>query len=145
MNWKLLAGLVAVLGFAPMAEAAEIRLYGGVHYWLGPDDVIFDGGFAVGAPLADTIDLGFRGGVFINTEANGLGIPLDVYLHIDVRRTPLYFELMAGPWISLSGGDVLRTHAGGGFGLKFGAVSLGLEAAYLQPAGLLGARLAVNF
>lgn len=144
INWRAFAVLVAVLGLAPQAEAAEVRLYGGAGFWLQPNDIIFDGGVMVGAPLNQDIDLGFRGGVYINTDSNALGIPLDVYLHFDVRRTPLYFEAFAGPWISLAGGDVFRAHVGGGFGLRFGPVSLGLEAAYLQPWSLLGARISVK-
>ncbi len=144
MKWQTLAVLVAVLGVAPTAQATQVRLYGGVNFWMQPNDIIFDGGVMVGAPLSRDLDLGFRGGVFINTDHNALGIPLDAYLHFDVRKTPLYFELFAGPWISLAGGDTFRAHVGGGFGVRFGALSLGIEAAYLQPWSLLGARLSIS-
>src|SRR5690606_35693584 len=144
MNWKLLAVMGALLGAAPAAAQAKIEIYGGANYWMAREAALFDVGVKVGAELADNLSLGFRGGVYVVLDSNRLGIPLDVFLNYQVHRTPLYFEAMVGPWLSLSGGDFLRTHGGGGFGLQFGAVKLGVEAAYLAPGGMLGARLGIE-
>lgn len=144
MNWKMLAVMGALLGAAPAAAQADIEIYGGAHYWMPRDAALFDVGVKVGAELADNFTLGFRSGVFVVPDRDHLGIPVDVFVNFQVRRTPLYFEAMVGPWISLSGGDFLRTHGGGGFGLKFGAVKLGMEAAYLSPGGMLGFRLGIE-
>src|SRR5690606_19897578 len=135
----------AVLGLAPKAEAAEVKLYAGMHFWLQPNDILFDGGVMVGGALNDTVSLAFRGGVYINTEHNSLGIPIDAVLRIDVRRSPIYFEAFGGPWIGLDGGQAFRAHVGGGFGAEFGAVSIGLEVAYLQPWSMIGPRFQLAF
>lgn len=143
MNWKMLAVMAVLLGAAPAAAQTQVGFYAGANYWMPTQSALFDAGLKIGAKLADNFSVGFRGGFYITPEGDRLGVPLDAFLHYQVHRTPVYIEAMVGPWLSLSGGDFMRTHAGVGFGMKFGALSLGVEGAYLAPGGMLGARFAI--
>jgi hypothetical protein len=53
-------------------------------------------------------------------------------------------EGLVGPWLIFDEPSLVRTHAGVGFGVNLGGLSLGIEAAYLQPSGMLGFRLGVE-
>ncbi|WP_143196010.1 hypothetical protein [Archangium sp. Cb G35] len=140
-----LGGLLALAVFLSpeRAEAADFRLT------LGGDYQIDTGAFfhltgAVDFVFVGPLSIGTRFGALLTTNPNTLGVPLDLSLRFNPRRTPLYVEVLGGPWIFFEG-DVFRAHAAFGFGYQGRSVSFGLEVGYLQPRPHVGLRLGWRF
>jgi hypothetical protein len=140
-----LGGLLALaVCLAPdRSEAADFRLT------LGGDYQIDNGAFfhltgAVDFVFVGPLSIGTRFGALLATQPNTLGIPLDLDLRIHPGRTPLYLELLGGPWIFFEG-DTFRAHAAFGFGYQARSVSFGLEVGYLEPKPHIGLRLGWRF
>lgn len=136
------AVLVAAIALAPArADAASLRLGLGANYWFTQQGV-FDVDLAVTARVAPILSVGGRFGAALVTNGPVLAVPLDLLLHFPIER--LYLEAMAGPWIFFEG-DAVRAHVAIGFGLTSGPISVGLEAGYLDPRGIIGARFGYRF
>jgi hypothetical protein len=140
-----LGGLLALAVFlAPeRSEAADFRLT------LGGDYQIDTGAFfhltgAVDFAFIGPLSIGTRFGALLATQPNTLGVPLDLSLRLTPGRTPLYLEVLGGPWIFFEG-DPFRAHAAFGFGYQGRSVSFGLEVGYLQPKPHIGLRLGWKF
>ncbi|MCI0571942.1 MAG: hypothetical protein L0Y66_14410 [Myxococcaceae bacterium] len=133
--------VVLLMLAAPAARAADVRLILGADYWVDPQRAVFPLMLGVGAQASRALELGGRFGALITTSPNKVGVPLDFVLRVEVPRSPLYIEGLVGPWLIFDDGDLVRAHAGVGFGARLGAISLGLEAAYLTPSGSIGLRV----
>lgn len=153
---KRLIVLAALFGALP-ASAVEVRLNLGAdlwgshgYYWNpgyrayfydGYYNGVVSGTVSVGANLNEKFELGGRVGLMLITAPLVLGVPADFYVRfIPTRR--LYLDGMVGPWFVLAQRP-LRAHVGFGFGYRGDAVHIGLEAAYLEPAPMLGVRLGI--
>jgi hypothetical protein len=136
------AGLALWLG-APSARAAALHLNLGVDY-VTPSQAMFDGTLGIGANLGRVVELGGRFGILFQPQGTQIGLPIDAYLRVHVPQSPLYIDGFAGPWVFFATDNVLRAHAGAGFGVELGPISLGVEASYLAPGATLGFRLGFN-
>jgi hypothetical protein len=90
--------------------------------------------------LARHLSLGGRFGALLATGPTRLGVPLDLRLRARLGR--VYLDGLVGPWLVFDDGDVLRFHAGVGFGLLTRSFSFGLEVGWLDPTPMIGVRLA---
>lgn len=140
-----LGGLLALAVFlAPeRSEAADFRLT------LGADYQIDNGAFfhvtgAVDFVFIGPLSIGTRFGALLATQPNTLGIPLDLDLRFTPARTPIYVEVLGGPWIFFEG-DTFRAHGAFGFGYQGRSVNFGLEVGYLEPKPHIGLRLGWRF
>lgn len=140
-----LGGLLALAVFlAPeRSEAADFRLN------LGADYQIDSGAFfsltgTVDFVFVGPLSIGTRFGALLATQPNTLAVPLDLSLRFNPRRTPLYLEVLGGPWIFFEG-DTFRAHGAFGFGYQGRSVSFGLEIGYLEPKPHIGLRLGWRF
>ena len=128
--------LLALL--APAPAHAALRLGLGADYWL-TEQAGFQATLQPETRLAKKLALGGRFGLFVTGGPTELAVPVDLALRVTPGR--FYVEGLVGPWLFLSGGDVLHPHAGLGFGINAGDLSFGLEAAYLRPEGMVGLRV----
>ena len=131
--------VAAALAWARPAEAS-VALGLGADYLLDPEVGEFQLTLAVATPLARHLSVGARFGAMLLSEPSRVGVPIDVKLRVRMDR--LYVEGLAGPWIVFDDDDALKLHAGVGFGLLTGGMSLGLEVGYLDPTAMVGVRLA---
>jgi hypothetical protein len=140
-----LGGLLAlaVLLAPERSEAADFRLTLGADYQIDSGPFFHLTG-AVDFVFVGPLSIGARFGALLATQANTLGIPLDLSLRFRPGRTPLYLELLGGPWIFLEG-DAFRGHGAFGFGYQGRSVSFGLEVGYLEPRPHVGLRLGWRF
>ena len=127
---------LAVLLAPSASEAADLRLTLGADYHLN-DGALFGLTGAVDFHMTGPLYLGPRVGFLVSTRENGLGLPLDLNLRVSPRNTPVYLDLLLGPWIFLQG-DSLRAHAGVGFGYQGRSFGIGLEVGYLEPSPIIG-------
>src|SRR6266851_2570856 len=114
----LLAGL---MGLVPGNAAASIGVGFGADYW-------FNG----------TSEFNFTAAPMLSLTA---GVPLDAQLRISIQQ--LYLEGSFGPWIFFAD-HPFHTHAAFGFGWQIGLISLGVEAGWLDPNAIMGARLGLR-
>lgn len=117
-----------------------------VRLGLGADDWIDETGefnltLALGANLTRALSVGARFGALITSSPTKGGVPLDLDIRLAPRRTPIYAELLAGPWF-LFENDPVHAHVAFGFGLRSRVVELGLEVGYLDPKPIIGLRVA---
>jgi hypothetical protein len=136
------AVLTLVVGsgaFAQRSDAADFHLGLGANYWL-VERAVFNLDISVTFGVASYLSVGGRFGGLITTAPAAAGIPLDLLLHVALGSSRLYLEGVAGPWL-LFEGDVLRAHAGIGFGITAGPLSFGAEVGYLDPRAMVGGRL----
>ena len=132
------AAFAVLLSSAP-ARATRFDLGLGASYWFN-DKAVFDLNFALRAPVARQLSVGGRIGALLITTGPDLGVPADLLLRVTIGRA--YLEGAVGPWILFGSYRHIRAHAGFGFGLQAGAVSVGLEVGYLHPSPLLSLRVA---
>jgi hypothetical protein len=140
----LLPVLLCSLLAAPAARAVEVRLNLGADWWVEPQRAIFPLQISLGAQVSRALELGGRFGAYVVTPNTQVGVPADFFLRVEVPRTPLYFEGLVGPWFLFDSSEFVRPHAAVGFGADLGGVSLGLEAGYLYPSGMIGLKLGFN-
>ena len=132
---------VTVLLAPKAAQAVSLQLGAGAHGWIH-QSAVFDLNLGVYTHLARRLSLGGRFGVALATsEPTAVGLPLDLVLRGEFSR--FYIEGLVGPWIWFVDYRPVRAHAGVGFGLRTRVVSVGLEAAYLDPDGIIGIRVAI--
>jgi hypothetical protein len=125
---------------APSTAAASIRLGVGADYWFtGTSEFNFTA--APMLSLTPGVSLGGRFGMLLVSSPATAGVPLDVQLRISIQH--LYLEGSVGPWILFADKPV-HTHVAFGFGLQAGIVSIGVEAGWLEPSAVMGARLALR-
>lgn len=134
-----IALLISALVPSP-AAAASIRLGLGADYWFNGHGE-FNFTLAPMASLSRAVSVGARLGVLLVTAPATAGLPLDIQLRISIQQ--LYIEGSGGPWILFTDSPV-RAHGAFGFGLQSGIVSFGVEAGWLDPSALLGARLGLR-
>jgi hypothetical protein len=120
------------------AEAATYRLGLGANYWF-EESGVFDFTLGISTRIARRLSVGGRFGAAIVTEPSTAAIPLDIVLRGDLGR--VYIEALGGPWV-LFKGDALRGHFAGGFGVRSGGISAGVEVGYLDPNAIIGFNLA---
>lgn len=137
----LVAALIAL--FPLPARAIHVDLSATAGYWflVNTPQVAIDVG--IRQPLGDVVSLGLRVGVFIDPDpfrgVVGVGAPVDALLRFSIKQ--VYIDLFGGPWFVFTDPFFLRAHAGIGVGVYLGKrVSLGVEAAYLQPGANVMAR-----
>jgi hypothetical protein len=142
----LLLGLLvtgALFAAAP-ASATPVRLGLGADDWV---DVTgeFNLTLAVGANLTRAFTVGGRFGALITSSPTVVGVPLDLDLRLAPRRTPIYAELLVGPWILFENDhfrdQAVRAHVAFGFGYRSRVVELGIEVGYLDPKPIFGLRV----
>ncbi|MGI5860588.1 MAG: hypothetical protein ACOX6T_00860 [Myxococcales bacterium] len=141
MNGVKLAGLLGLMSLVllvPRDGSAAVRLGAGANYWLEHGG-LFNLDLQVNTPIAKRLFVGGRFGAFLTTGSERVGIPLDLALTVPIGGR-VYIEGLAGPWLSFEG-DFIRAHGAIGFGLRSGNLSFGLEAGWLSPSGIIGARL----
>ncbi|MBI3180761.1 MAG: hypothetical protein HYZ28_01315 [Myxococcales bacterium] len=139
-RWLPVAALLLLLS-PGVAEAAGVRLGVGAHYWLERKGV-FDLDLAVDGALSRHIAVGARFGALITSMQPQLGVPLDLQLRAVLGGGRVYLEGMAGPWIFFTSSGPVRAHVAFGFGLQSSALAFGIELGWLDPAGIVGARVA---
>ncbi|HEX8823541.1 MAG TPA: hypothetical protein VF794_26700 [Archangium sp.] len=141
----VLGSLLALAVFlAPeRSEAADFRLNLGADYHID-NGAFFSLTGAVDFALVGPLSIGARFGALLATQPNTLGVPLDLSLRIRPGRTPLYLELLGGPWVYFEG-DTFRAHGAFGFGYQARSFSVGLEVGYLEPKPHVGLRLGWRF
>ena len=127
---------------APSARA-DTRLGLGADYWIDNETGIFSLTGAIDTPVSRVFSVGGRFGLLLTSSPTEVGIPLDLLLRFEPRRSSLYLEALAGPWI-LFVDEPVRAHVAFGFGVRTGVLSAGLEVGYLDPDPVLGLRLAFN-
>jgi hypothetical protein len=133
--------LALALLLAPRAsEAANVRLGLGADAWFEDRGGLFSLLVGVDTRLAGPLSIGGRFGATLATGVDDVAVPLDLVLRLNFRNA--YVEAMGGPHIFFDSDEHLRGHAAFGFGLQSGALSFGIEAGYLDPAPVLGLRLA---
>lgn len=128
----------ALLASAP-ARATRLDLGLGAGYWFD-QSAVFDANLALRAGVAGPLSVGGRVGAMIATGPVQVGVPIDLLLRVSLGRG--YLEGAAGPWILFGQSAPIRAHAGFGFGIQAGAVSVGLEIGWLDPRPQLGLRVA---
>jgi hypothetical protein len=136
---SLALALVLAGALAPRAaEAATFRLGLGADYWM-TESGVFDLTLEIEARVARHLGVGGRFGVALVTSPSTVAIPLDLVIAGEFSR--FYIEGLAGPWIVFEGSAV-RAHVALGFGLRTSSLSVGIEAGWLDPMGIVGLRLA---
>jgi len=93
--------------------------------------------------LARNLTGGARIGVLIATQGIGPAVPIDARLRWYVKG--LYVDGLVGPWIFFGHGSNVRVHGAIGFGIARRGWQLGVEAGYVDPSGIVGARAAWAF
>ena len=134
---SLLLLLALVAGSA--AHAASVRLQLGADDWVDVSGE-FNLTFAVSTHLSRIFEVGARFGGFVTSSPTEGGVPLDLDLRLLPRRTPIYAELLAGPWF-LFEHDPVHAHVAFGFGYRGGGLELGVEVGYLDPKPIFGLRV----
>lgn len=137
--------LVVAMLVGAQAGAVPVRLDLGADDWV---DVTgeFNLTLAVAAPLTRALSVGGRFGALITSSPTVGGVPLDLDLRLAPRHTPIYAELLAGPWFLFNGhtdtlDNTVHAHVAFGFGLRSNVVELGLEVGYLDPKPIFGLRV----
>jgi hypothetical protein len=134
-----LALILGSVGASSSAEAVDLHLGLSAHYWF-----VHAGVFALDLSITQAVapyfSVGGRFGGLIATEPTTAGIPIDVLIHVPLGHSRAYIEAAGGPWIIFEG-DVVRAHAGFGFGVSAGSFSFGAEIGYLDPRAMIGARM----
>lgn len=133
----LLAGL---MGLVPGNAAASIGVGFGADYWFnGTSEFNFTA--APMLSLTPGVSVGGRFGLLLVGSPATAGVPLDAQLRISIQQ--LYLEGSFGPWIFFAD-HPFHTHAAFGFGWQIGLISLGVEAGWLDPNAIMGARLGLR-
>lgn len=134
-----LAVVLAVAALAPArpAQAVEVSLGLGGHYWFA-EQAIFDADAVIRQRLAGSFSIGGRVGVALGASPVDVGIPLDFLMRLDASR--FYFEVAGGAWIFFDA-ERVRPHVSGGFGLVSGNLTFGPEVGWLEPRAIMGLRL----
>jgi len=141
----VLGGVLAVglwLAPAPAEAATSLRLGLGADYWF-IESATFQFNLGVETHLAGPLHIGGRFGVLLVTDANTLGVPIDLVLRANLARQ-FYIEGLVGPWLFFKG-DAFRAHGAFGFGIQGRELSFGLEVGYLAPEPTIGLRLGYRF
>lgn len=133
-----LAATLLALGFARPA-AASVDLGLGAD-WIEGGTGEFNLTLGADTWLARHLSIGGRAGAAFFGDGNTIGVPIDFRLRVHLQR--IYFEGLAGPWLLIDSGDLLRFHGAFGFGLRSRSVDFGLEVGVLKDATMLGLRLA---
>jgi hypothetical protein len=136
----VLAAVAAVVLVAAAPARAGTALGLGADVPTEPEVGAFQLTLAVESRLARHLSLGGRFGALLATGPTRLGVPLDLRLRARLGR--VYLDGLVGPWLVFDDGDVLRFHAGVGFGLLTRSFSFGLEVGWLDPTPMIGVRLA---
>lgn len=132
---------LAIAGAGPRAAHATTRLGIGADFHLEGRG-IFQLTLSADTYIARHLSVGGRFGALIASTPTTFGVPLDLFLHVQLRR--IYFEGMVGPWIFL-GTPSVRLHAAFGFGIDArGGLSVGLEVGWLDPSPIIGLRVAMR-
>jgi hypothetical protein len=118
----------------------NVRLGLGADAWFEDHGGLFSLLVGVDTHLAGPLSVGGRFGVALATGPDDVAVPLDLVLRLNFRNA--YVEAMGGPHIFFDSDEHVRGHGAFGFGLQNGALSFGIEAGYLDPAPVLGLRLA---
>jgi hypothetical protein len=124
------------------AASTNVALGLGADYLVDPETGEFQLTLAVETPIARGLTAGARFGALVTSDPTDVGAPIDFRLRL--RSRGLYLDGLVGPWLIFDSGDTLRFHAGFGFGILTGSMSLGLEVGYLDPTGMIGLRLAFS-
>lgn len=148
------AGVAFAALWTGPAEATEVRFGLGADYqisrYYGPFGAQYSGGaglfeltLTVDQRLVKHFSIGGRFGGMIVTAPNEttFGVPLDLALRIHMADDRVYLEGLVGPWIVFSQ-PTFRGHVALGFGIHSGQFQFGLELGYLDPAPMVGLRLA---
>jgi hypothetical protein len=144
-RWLIAAALCASAALSPArAEAVSLTLGLQGHYHFAKAGV-----FLVDLQIEQAlgripITVGGRFGGGVAASPAVAVLPLDLILNIYFARQ-LYAELMGGPWFLLGQGSAVRGHFAAGFGFRSGSIRFGPEIGYLDPDGIIGARLAFSF
>jgi hypothetical protein len=136
----VLAAVAAVVLVAAAPARAGTALGLGADVLTEPEVGAFQLTLAVESRLARHLSLGGRFGALLATGPTRLGVPLDLRLRARLGR--VYLDGLVGQWLVFDDGDVLRFHAGVGFGLLTRSFSFGLEVGWLDPTPMIGVRLA---
>lgn len=124
------------------SEAGTLRLGVGANYWFA-ERAYFDGTIGYEANLLPILSVGARGGVLLVTGPARAGFETDLVVRI-MPLPSFYIEGLAGPWFLIKNGDAIRAHAAIGLGLQVGPIGFGVEAGYLDPEPIVGARLGLR-
>jgi hypothetical protein len=144
MRWyRSIAAALALFAATP-SSAAVVRLGLGADYLVN-DTGEFNLTVAIGAHVVRFLQVGGRFGLLVASSPNYFGVPLDLFLRANIPETHIYVEALAGPWIYFVNENPVRAHAAFGFGAHFGQISFGLEAGYVTPDVIIGARVAFAF
>jgi hypothetical protein len=139
LRLALAAATFAVLAAARPASAGT-SLGLGADYLVDPQVGAFQLTLAAETRLARYLTIGGRFGALLATDPTRVGAPIDLRLRLRVSN--IYVDGLVGPWFIFDDGDVLRLHAGVGFGILTRNLSFGLEVGYLDPTAMIGVRLA---
>ena len=142
----LLVVVVLAIPGSAAAHPVHARLGVGAHYWFR-DRGLFDLTISVEGMIVGPLYIGGRVGAGVllyPQDRERVAIPIDVMIGVLIINM-LYIEAVAGPWLTIDTGDLLRGHAGLGFGFYRGLFWIGVEAAYLEPDAILGVRLGLRF
>jgi hypothetical protein len=120
--------------------SSPVALGLGADYLLDPEVGELQLTLAFERPIAQTLAAGLRFGALLTSDPTHVGAPIDFRLRL--RTHGLYLDGLVGPWLVFDSGDTLRFHAGFGFGLLAGSMSLGLEVGVLDRSGMAGLRIA---
>lgn len=124
------------------SEAGTLRFGVGANYWF-VEQLYMDGTIGYEATLLPILSVGGRGGVLLVTGPARAGFESDLIVRI-MPLPSFYIEGLAGPWFLINSGDTIRAHAAVGLGIQVGPIGFGVEAGYLSPDAILGARLALR-
>lgn len=122
------------------SSGTNVRIGLGADAWFEDHGGLFSLLVGVDTGLAGPLSVGGRFGVALATGPDDVAVPLDLVLRLNFSRA--YVEVLGGPHIFFDSPEHVRGHGAFGFGLKSGALSFGLEAGYLDPAPVIGLRLA---
>jgi hypothetical protein len=141
---SLLALALIAIPSAASAHPVHVRLGVGAHYWFERSG-LFDLTLSVDGIIVGPLYIGGRVGGMLRVEPTKAIIPIDLMIGVLLVRGLIYIEAVGGPWIAIDHTDVLRGHGGVGFGFIKGLFWIGIEAGYLEPSAILGARLGLRF
>jgi hypothetical protein len=139
---SIVFALGLVIAAPKPAEAVTLRLGLAANYWFVHEGV-FNVDISVTAPVASFLSVGGRFGGALVTGTPTFGVPIDLLIHIPIER--LYIEVMGGPWIFFDYYQTILAHVAFGFGIGSGPITFGLEAGYLDPRTIVGARFGYRF
>ncbi len=139
----LVAALALVLAALPGRADASVALGLGGDYLVDPHAGAFELTLAADTPVVRHLTVGARFGAALFTDPGRFGIPLDARIRLRVQR--VYLEGLVGPWFVFDDGQVVRLHAGFGFGVASRSAQVGIEVGYLDPSTTIGLRLAFPF